>query len=210
MRENKYLLFKLPRLWGYVMEPEWTKTVMLEIQNTYRLWILPSKIPYHRFNMLTRFVVACCVAQLCPTFCDPINSSTSGFPVLHNLLELAQTCVLWVGDTIQPSHPLSPPSLAFNLSQHQGLFQLVCFSHYVAKLLELQHHWEYSGLISFRIDWFDLKGSWRVLSNTAVRKHHFFGRSSLFMAQLSHLYMTTGKTIAWLDGPCWQSNVSAF
>ena len=63
------------------------------------------------------------VAQLCPTLCNPMNCSTPGFPVYHQLLELAQTHVHPVGDAIQPSHPLSSPSPAFSLSQHQGLFQ---------------------------------------------------------------------------------------
>ena len=66
----------------------------------------------------------CSVAQLCPTLCDPMEYSTPGFPVLHYLLEFAQTYVHWVSDVIQPSHPLlslSPP--VFNLSQHQGLFK---------------------------------------------------------------------------------------
>ena len=69
--------------------------------------------------------------------CDPMNYSTSGFPVLHHLLELAQTHVHWVGDAVQPSHPLSSPP-AFNLSQHQSLFQWVNSSHQVTKVLELQ------------------------------------------------------------------------
>ena len=65
--------------------------------------------------------------------------SKSGFPVLHHLPEFAQTNVHWVSDAIQPSHSLSPPSLpAFNLSQHQGLFQWISSSHQVAKVLELQ------------------------------------------------------------------------
>ena len=64
------------------------------------------------------------VTQLCLTLCGPMDCSTSGLPVHHQLLELAQTHVHRVGDAIQPSHPLLPPSpLAFNLSQHQGLFQ---------------------------------------------------------------------------------------
>ena len=67
----------------------------------------------------------CSVAQSCLTFCSPMDCSTPGFPVLHHLLELAQTLVRWVSDATQPSCSLSSPSLlAFNLSQHQGLFQL--------------------------------------------------------------------------------------
>ena len=70
---------------------------------------------------------------------QPMDCSTLGFPVLHHLLELDQTHVHWVGDAIQPSHPLSSPSPpAFNLSQHQGLFKWVSSSHQVAKVLEFQ------------------------------------------------------------------------
>ena len=76
-------------------------------------------------------------AQLCLTLCDPMHCSTPGFPVHHQLPELAQTHVHRIGDAIQPSHPLSsPPPPAFNLSQHQGLFQWVSSSHQVAKVLK--------------------------------------------------------------------------
>ena len=87
------------------------------------------------------------IAQSCPTLCDPMNHSTPGLPVNHQLLEFTQTHVHLVGDAIQSSHPLSSPSLsAHNPSQHQGLSQWVSSSHQVAKVLEfqLQHqsfHW---------------------------------------------------------------------
>ena len=75
----------------------------------------------------------------CPTLCDPMDCSTPGFPVHHQLLELTQTHVHWVSDIIQLSHPLSSPSPpAPNPSQHQGLFQWVSSSHQVAKALEFQ------------------------------------------------------------------------
>ena len=83
------------------------------------------------------------VTQSCLTLCDPMNRSTPGFPVHHQLLEFTQTHVHRLGDAIQPSHPLSSPSPpAPNLSQHQSLFQWVNSSHEVAKVLEfqLQHH----------------------------------------------------------------------
>ena len=71
--------------------------------------------------------------------CDPVNCSMPGFPVHCQLPEFTQTFVYWVGDAIQPSHPLSSPSPpAFNLSQHQGLFKWVMSSHQVAKVLEFQ------------------------------------------------------------------------
>ena len=79
------------------------------------------------------------VPQLCPTLWDLIDCSMKGFPVHHQLLKLAQTPVHRVGDAIQPYHPLSKPSPALNLSQHQGHFQWVSSSHQVTKVLEFQH-----------------------------------------------------------------------
>ena len=82
------------------------------------------------------------ICSVMSTLCYPINHSTAGLPVLHELPESTQTHVHWVGDVIQPSHPLSCPSPpALNLSQNQGLFQWVSSSHQVAKVLEsqLQH-----------------------------------------------------------------------
>ena len=79
------------------------------------------------------------VTQSCPTLCDPMNCSMPGLPVRHQLPEFTQTHVHWVGDAIQPSHPLSSPSPpAPNPSQHQGLFQWVNSSHEVAKVSEFQ------------------------------------------------------------------------
>ena len=79
------------------------------------------------------------VTRSCLTLCDPMGCSKPGFPVYHQLAELSQTQVHWVGDAIQPSHPLSSPSPpTFNLSQHQGFFKWVSSSHQVAKVLEIQ------------------------------------------------------------------------
>ena len=78
------------------------------------------------------------VTQSCLTLCDPMNHSTPGLLVHHQLLEFTQTHVHWVSDAIQPSHPLSSPSPACNPSQHQSLFQWVNSSHEVAKVLEFQ------------------------------------------------------------------------
>ena len=87
-----------------------------------------------------QFIIFCLVTQSCPTLFDPMDCSTPGSPVLHHLLELAQTHVHWVGDAIQPSNPLSfPSSPAFNLSQHQRLLQWINSSQQVAKVSELQH-----------------------------------------------------------------------
>ena len=83
--------------------------------------------------------VCCSVARPCPTLYNPMDYSTPGFPVLHNLPEFAHTQVHWVSDAIQPSHYLlSPSPPAFNLPQHQDLFQWVGPSHQLARVLELQ------------------------------------------------------------------------
>ena len=139
----------------------------------------------------------CSVAQSFLILWDLINCSTPGFPVLHYLPEFAQTHVHWVNDAIQPSHLLSPSSpTALNLSQHQGLFQWISCSHQVTKLLELQLQFstspssEYSGLISFRMDWFDLlavQGTLKSLSNT-VQKRQFFGAQPSLWSN-SHIHM---------------------
>ena len=119
---------------------------------------------------------------LCLTLCDPMDYSTPGLPVYHQLPELAQTYVHQVSDAIQSSHPLSSPSSpAFNLSQHQGFFQGVSSSHHVAKVMafQLQHpsfQWIFkTGFL--RLDWFDLlavQGT-QESSNTIVQKDQFFG-----------------------------------
>ena len=131
-------------------------------------------------------------------------------PVLHYLLQFAQAHVHWVSDTIQPSHPLSPSSLAVNLSQHQGLFHWCWswssntlsnwyFSHqYWSFHLSTSLSNEYSGLISFRIDWFDLLAvQWTLKS---LLQHHSSKTSILWgpifiMVQLSHPHMTLRKII---------------
>ena len=143
------------------------------------------------------WILSCSVAKSHPTLCNPMDCSMPGFPVLHYVPEFAQT---HVHPTISSSISSSPPAL--NLSQHQGLFQWVCSSHHqVAKVLELQlQHQSFQwilGLISFRIDWFDLlavqdtlKGLFQHSLNGSVLQH------SVFMVQLSHLYLATEKTIA--------------
>ena len=168
-------------------------------------------------NHGTRNCCCCSVAQSCLTLCNCMDFSTPAFPVLHYLLEFAQTHVCWVGDAIQPFHPLLPSSPpALNLSQHQGLFQLVISSHQVVLELQLQHQFFQCifRVISFRIDWFDLLVLQGNLKN--VLQHHSSKASVLqcsafFMVRLSHPYMTTGKTIALVMWTfCKQSNVSAF
>ena len=128
-----------------------------------------------------------------------MDCSTPGFPVNH----LAQTHVHRVSDAIQPPHPLSSPSApTFNLSQLQGLFNWVRFSHQVSKVLELQlQHQSFqwtSGLISFRMDWLDLlavQGTLKSLLQHHSSKVSILQCSAFLRVQLSHPYMTTGKSI---------------
>ena len=148
----------------------------------------------------------------CSVMCyslHPHGLQHASLPRPSQLRELAQTQVHWVSEAIQPSHPLLPPSvLALSLSQHQGLFQWVGFSHHVAKVLalQLQHEYsnEYSGLISFRIDWFDLReseGLSRVFSNTIVEKHQSFSaQPSLWSSSHVHTWLLE-KPWLWLYRP---------
>ena len=112
------------------------------------------------------------------TLCDSMDCSTPGFPVHHQLLGLAQTHVHWVGDAIQPSHPLSSPSPpALNPSQHQGLFKWVSsdtmsirWPKYWSFSFSIIPSSEYSGLISFRMDCLDLLAVQGILKS--LLQHH--------------------------------------
>ena len=144
------------------------------------------------------------VTQLCPTLCHPMNHSTPGLPVHHQLLEFIQTHAHQVGDAIQPSHPLlSPSPPAPNPSQHQGLFQESTLSmswpKYWSFSFSISTSNEHPGLISFRMDWLDLltvQGTLKSLLHHHSSKASILRCSAFFTVQLSHPYMTTGKTIA--------------
>ena len=154
------------------------------------LWVIISSVQFSS------------VAQSCPTLCDPMNRSTPGLPVHHHLPELTQTHVHWVNDAIQPSHSLSPPSPpAPNPSQHQSL------SNESTLCMRWPKYWSFSfsiipskeipGLISFRMDWLDLlavQGTLKSLLQHHSSKASVLQRSAFFTVQLSHPYMTTGKT----------------
>ena len=121
--------------------------------HSYQYWTSSDRVsPYVNLRQFTSLYYCCSIAQSCLTLCQPMDCSKPGFPVLHYLLELAQTHVCWVDDATQPSHPLLAPSPpAFNLSQHQGLFKWVSSLHQVAKVLELQfQHQSFQRV--FRID----------------------------------------------------------
>ena len=135
--------------------------------------------------------------------CDPMDCSTTGFPVHLQLPEFTQTHVHQVSDAIQPSYPLSSPSLpALNLSQHQGLYNWsvlhIRWPKYWSFSFNISLSNENQGLISFRMDWLDLLAVQGTLKS--LLQHHSSKASILhsafFTVQLSHPYMTTGKTIA--------------
>ena len=136
------------------------------------------------------------IAQLCTTLCDPMNRSTPGLPVHHQLTEFTQTHVHRVSDAIQPSHPLSSPSPpAPNSSQHQSLFQWVNHSHggqstgvsalasFLPKKSQGWYPSEWTGWISLQS-----KGLSRVFSNTTVQKHQCFGPQ---LSSQSNFYIHT-------------------
>ena len=161
--------------------------------------------PHHLCNHFYIYVLFqfSSVTQLCLTLCNPMNHSTPGLPVHHQLPESTQTCVHWVGDAIQPSHPLlSPSPPALNLSQHQSLQMSQLFAsggQSWSISFNISPSNEHPGLISFRMDWLGLLAVQRTLKS--FLKHHSSKASVLqcsafFMVQLVHLYMTIGKTIA--------------
>ena len=154
MKGSRKWLFKFSSIWVFWAEPWRLKISCLSdfskmIRNCHKiqtnfiglsLWKFSLLLHIHKLAYTRQLSAQCSsVAQLCPTLCNPMERSMPGFPVHHQLPELAQTHVLWLSDAIQPSHPLSSPSPpAFNLSQHQGLFQGVSSLHQVDKGLELQ------------------------------------------------------------------------
>ena len=143
----------------------------------------------------------CSVIKSCPNLVTPWTAATR-HPCPSLSPWVYSNSVHWVSDAIEPSHPLSSPStLSLNLSQHQGIFQWVISLHQVPK------YWSFttspsnenSGLISFRMDWFDLlsvQGTLKSLLQHHSSKASILQHATFFIVQLLHPYMTTGKTIA--------------
>ena len=170
---------------------------MVKLENHY-FAIIITKIDFgkelsvdaeYKLDILTRNRMFCCsVTQSCP---NPMDCSTPGFPVLHYLPEFAQTCFHWVYDAIQPFHPLSPPSPALNLSQHQSLavsrlFASVGQSRASASVLPMNiQGWFPLGLTSL-ISLLSRELS-RVFSSTTVQKHQFFSTQSSLWSN-SHIH----------------------
>ena len=171
------------------------------------MWnIAMKKFHWIWFNIKCKSVLCCghccSVAKLCPTLCDPMDCSTSSFPVLHHLLEFVHIHIHWVSDAIQSSHPLlstSPPAL--NLSQHQDFFQGVSSLQQMAKVVQFQfQHQSFQWI--FRVDFLWLtalisllsKRLSRVFSSNTIWMHQFF-----FMVQLSlHIWLLKNHSFASL------------
>ena len=157
-----------------------------------------------RIGLLSLSVQFNSVAHLGPTLCNPTNNSMTGLPVHHQLPESTQTHIHCVSDAIQPSHHLlSPSPPALNLSQHQ------VFSNESALRIRWPKYWsfnfnispsnEHPGLTSFRMDLLNLlavQGTLKSLLQHHSSKAPILRHSAFFIVQLSHPYMTTGKTIA--------------
>ena len=143
------------------------------------------------------------VAQSCPTLCDPMDCSTPGLPVHQQLPELVKLTSIELGDAIQPSHPLlssTMPSIFPSLKVFSSESVLrIRWPKYWSFCFSISPSNEYSGLISFRMDWFDLlavQGTLQSIPQHHSSKASIIQRSAFFMVQLSHPYTTTGKTIA--------------
>ena len=147
---------------------------------------------YGTYTMQIHYICCCSIAQLGPTLCDAMNCSIPGFPILHHLPEFAQTHVHWVDDAIQPFCPLSSPSPpVFNLSQHQGLYESdfsIRWPKYWSFSFSLSPSNEHSGLISFRVNLFDLlavQGTLKSLLQHHSSKASILQCSAFFTVQLS-------------------------
>ena len=211
----------LMRSWHHTAVVPFCKTLsfsLAQIQEIVLLSLMKWKQRDLSLNMFSDIQFSS-VAQSCPNLCNPVNRSTPGFPVQHQLPEFTQTHIHRVSDAIQPSHPLPSPSpLSPNPSQHQGLFQWVNSSHEVAKVLEfqLQYH-------SFqRNPRSDLLQNGLVGSPCSPRdsqesspKPQFKSINSLVLSLL-HSPTLTSTHDHWKNHSldytdlCWQSNVSAF
>ena len=145
------------------------------------------------------------VTQSCPTLCNPMNCSTPGLPVRHHLPEFTQTHVHRVRDAIRPSHPLSspfllptiPPSIRVSSNESTLRMRWPKYWSFSCSIIPSKEH---PGLISFRIDWLDLlvvRGTLKSLLQHHSSKASILQHSAFFTVQLSHPYMTIGKTIAF-------------
>ena len=150
------------------------------------------------------FIQFSSVTQSCLTLCDPMNRSMPGLPVYHQVPEFTQTHVHQVSDAIQPSHPLRPLFLLPPIPPSIRIFSnestlRMRWPKYWSFSFNISPSKEHPGLIAFRMDWLDLfaaHGTVKSLLQHHSSKASILQRSAFFTVQLSHPYMTTGKTIA--------------
>ena len=171
------------------------------LENQYLLFFFLPQIKHQNllFRKLLRFRS---VTQLCPTLCDPMDCSTPGLPIHHQLPELAQTHVHWVGDAIQSSHPLVPFSSCLHSSPAWGSFPASCLFTSGGQNTGVSTS---SSVLPINIqDWFPLGWmgwiSLQFKGLSSLLQHHsskasILRCSAFFTVQLSHPYMTTGKTL---------------
>ena len=168
---------------------------------------------YHKIaNQL--LLLSCSVTKLCMTLCNPMHCSMPGFRVHHQLLELTQTHVPWVGDVILCRPLLLLPSIfpSIKVFSTESALRIRC-PKYWSFSFNINPSNEYSRLISFEMDWLDLlavQGTLKSLLQHHNSKASILQYSAFFIVQLSHPYITTRKTIALTRRTCWQSNISAF
>ena len=184
-------------------------------------WLLSALFILFTCNVIISFLghcFCCSVTQSCPTLCDLMDYSMPGFPVLHYLHEFAQTQAHWISDLLKHLILCRPLLLLPSVFP-----SIKVFSNKLALHIRWPKYWsfsfsispsnKYSGLVSFRIDWFDLLIVQETLKS--LLQHHgskasIPPHSAFFMVQLSHLYMTTGKPYFNYTNICQQNDVSAF
>ena len=202
-------------LWHSDYRVKYTRYILHSVYSE-TLEMKDISIPEHYFS--PTFLQFSSVAQSCLTLCDPMDCSTPGLAVHHQLPEFTQTHVHWVGNAIQPAHPLLfPSSPAFNLSQHQGLSKWVSSFHQVAKYwsssFSINPPNKYLGLISSRIDWFNLlavQGTFKSLLQHHSSSIHSLALSLLYGPVLTSIHdYWKNHSFDYID-ICQQSNVSAF
>ena len=190
------LVHSLKSIWTYLQE--FTSGLSILVY-----WPLLFFLPFHWNIVDLHYCInfkGCCfcsVTKLCLTLCNLTDYSMLGFPALNYLLEFTQTHAYWVGDAIQHSHSLSPPyTHILNPSQNQSLSNKLTLSIRWPKYWSFSFSIGPSGLISFRMDWFDLlavQGTCKSLLQHHSSKTSILQHPAFFMAQLSRSYMATGK-----------------
>ena len=190
---------------------------VLVLHNFYRnIFISLTPFLQKLLKKVKWLICYCSVTESRLTFCDPMDCSMPGSPVLHHLLEFAQLHFHCIGDAVHPSHPLMPSSpSALDLSQHQGLFQWVICAQQMTKILELQHH---SFHWIFRVDLLKMTGLISLLSkgllgvffSTTVQRHQFFGiLPSLQSSSHNDMWPMEDHSLDY-TALCRQSNVPDF